>query len=61
MIMSLERPYRMNIWKRNFITESFVAFESASASTLLVTYSIATRMYVFWFDGGLIGPTKLSA
>lgn len=40
--------------------KSSVALVNASASTHLVTYSMATKMYVFWFDDGLIGHTKSS-
>ena len=43
------------------MTESSVALGNASASTHLVTYSVATKIYVFWFDDGLIGPTKSRA
>ena len=42
------------------MTESSVALGNASASTHLVTYSVATKIYDFWFDDGLIGPTKSS-
>lgn len=37
------------------MTESSVALDNASTSTHLVTYSIATKIYVFWFDDELIG------
>lgn len=41
--------------------ESSIALGSSSALTHLVTYSIATKIYAFWFDHGLIEPTKSSA
>jgi len=47
VIMSLGRPYRTNIWNRKLITESSVALGSASASTHLVTYSVATRIMFY--------------
>ena len=43
-----------------FATTPLVALWSGMASDHLVKFSVATRIHMYPWEGGLIGPTKLS-
>ena len=61
VITSLGKPYCTKFLKRKIITVCSIAVGNATNSTHFVTYSVATNIYDFWWDDGLIGPMKSNA
>lgn len=61
VITSLGKPYHTKTSKRKLITICFVSLSNATPSTHLVAYSVATNIYDFWLDDGLIDPMKSNA